>query len=102
MMNEMQCEPEQFPGRIIFMSMYNHIVWGEKGNKEMCIAFLGSGSEKKWYGTYTYKSNGEWDRVAENMMINLSESGHPVLRGSSALERGALKSKGKGTLSFHF
>ena len=28
-------------------------------------------------------------------MINFSESGHPVFRGSSALERGNLKSKGK-------
>ena len=32
MMTEMQCEPEQFPGRIILMSMYNDIVWGDKGN----------------------------------------------------------------------
>ena len=27
MMTDIQCEPEQFPGRIIFMSMYNDIVW---------------------------------------------------------------------------
>ena len=27
MMTEMQCEPEQFPGRIIFMSMLNDVVW---------------------------------------------------------------------------
>ena len=27
MMNEMQCEAEQFTGRIIFMSMYNDVVW---------------------------------------------------------------------------
>ena len=26
-MTEIQCEPEQLPGRIIFMSMYNDIVW---------------------------------------------------------------------------
>ena len=66
------------------------------------LSFVGPGSEKKWYGTHTYKPSGEWDRVAEDMMINFSESGHPVFRGSSALERGALKSKGKGKLSFHF
>ena len=35
-------------------------------------------------------------------MINFSEGGHPVFRGSSALERGDLKSKGKGKLSIHF
>ena len=36
------------------------------------------------------------------MILNFSESGHPVLRGSSALERGDLKSKGNEQLSFHF
>ena len=29
MMTELKCEPEQFKGRIIFMSMYNDIVWRE-------------------------------------------------------------------------
>ena len=38
MMTETQCEPEQFPGRIIFMSMYNDIVGREKGNEELCSA----------------------------------------------------------------
>ena len=79
MMTEIKCEPEQFPDRIISMSMYNDIVWGEKGNKEMCVAnslnvteyarrfapghwsFLGPKSEKKRYGTHTCKPNGEWD-----------------------------------------
>ena len=27
MMTETQCEPDQFQGRIIFMSMHNDIVW---------------------------------------------------------------------------
>ena len=35
-------------------------------------------------------------------MINFSESGHPVFRGSSAFESGDLKSKRKGKLSIHF
>ena len=30
MMTEIQSEPEQCTGRIIFMSMYNDILWGEK------------------------------------------------------------------------
>ena len=65
MMTEMKCEPEQFQGRIIFMSMYNDIVQGGKGNREACVAislmvadyarkfaprhwsFLGPGSETK-------------------------------------------------------
>ena len=29
-MTETQCEPEQFQGRIIFMSMYNDIAWGDE------------------------------------------------------------------------
>ena len=37
-MTESKCEPEQFKGRIIFMSMYNDIDWGKRGNKENCIA----------------------------------------------------------------
>ena len=35
------------------------------------------------------------------MMINLRESGHPLFRGTRALFRGALKSKGGGQLSIH-
>ena len=31
-MNKMG-EPEQFPGRIIFMSMFNDIIWGNKDNE---------------------------------------------------------------------
>ena len=87
------------------MSMYNDIVWREKGNKVLCIAnslnvaeyarrsapghwlFLGPRSEMKWCGTHTCKPNGEWDNVAEIMMINFCESGHPVFRGSGALEK---------------
>ena len=36
-MIEIQCELEQFEGRIIFMSVYNDIVWREKGHEELCI-----------------------------------------------------------------
>ena len=35
------------------------------------------------------------------MMISYSESGHPIFRATSALERGTLKSKGSGQLSIH-
>ena len=44
----------------------------------------------------------EWDEAAEGMMLNFAESGHPVFRASSALERGELKSKGKGVKTIHF
>ena len=56
-------------------------------------SFLGPGSEKKWYSTLESRPQGEWDRVAELMMIKFSESGHPVFRSTSPLSRGTLKSK---------
>ena len=48
------------------------------------------------------RPHGEWDRVAELMMIKFSESGHPVFRATSPLSRGTVKSKGCGKLSIHF
>ena len=41
---------------------------------------LGPGSEKKWYGTYSGKPDGDWDKTAERMMLNFAESGYPVFR----------------------
>ena len=38
----------------------------------------------------------KWDKIAEDMMLNFAESGHPTFRATNALERGELKSKGKG------
>ena len=35
-MRDLQCEPEHFKDRIIFMSMYNDIAWREEGNTERC------------------------------------------------------------------
>ena len=65
-------------------------------------SFLGLGSETKWYSTYNERTQGEWDRVAELMMIKFRENGHPVFRATSPLSRGSLKSKGGGKLSIHF
>ena len=112
--------PEQFKGRIIFMSMFNDISWGSEYNEQECeananlvsiyarrfspgrLSFLGPRSGKKWYSTHESKPQGEWDRVAELMMIKFSESGHSVFRSTSPLSRGTLKSKGGGKLSIHF
>ena len=62
---EMSTEPENFTGRIMFMSMFNDISWGSKDNEKECEsnaqlvslfakrfsegqwALLGPGSEKK-------------------------------------------------------
>ena len=65
-------------------------------------SFLGPGSEKKWHGTHVNQRDGEWEDTAEGMMLNFAESGHPVFRAASVLERGGLKSKGKGMKSIHF
>ena len=60
-----------------------------------CWSYLGLGCEKKWYGPHVNKPNGEWSRVTKIMMINFAESGHPVFRANSALERRELKTKEK-------
>ena len=84
MMTESKCEPQRFKGRIIFMSMFYGIVWGEKGNTARCEfnsprrfprghwSFLGPGSEEKRYGTYTDKPDGSWNHSAENTTANFS------------------------------
>ena len=66
------------------------------------LSFLGPGSEKKWSYSYVDRPQGEWDRVAELMMIKFGESGHTVFRDTSPLSRGTLKSKGGEKLSIHF
>ena len=73
-----------------------------KGKEKSGKGFLGPGSEKKCYSTHGSRPQGEWDRVAELMMIKFGESGHPVFRSTSPLSRGMLTSKGGGKLSKHF
>ena len=65
-------------------------------------SFFGPGSEKKWYSTHGSRPQGEWDRVADLMLIKFGESGHPILRATNPLSRGTLKRKGGGKLSIHF
>ena len=66
------------------------------------MSFLGPGSEKKWYLFREDSPQGEWDKIAEKMMLTFAESGHPVLRATSPVSRGVLKSKGVGKMSIHF
>ena len=83
-----------FTGRILFMSMFNDISCEGKGNKEQCLkdadfvktfarrfgigqwSFIGPGSEKKWYPSEN-SPQGEWDYIAEDMLLKFAESGHP-------------------------
>ena len=112
--------PENLTGMIIFISMFNNISWGSKDNKIECESnaqlvslfarrfgaeqwsFLGLGAEKKLYSISEDSPQGEWDNMAEQMMVTLAESGHPVFRATSPLSRGVLKSKGGGKLSIHY
>ena len=112
--------PETFTRRIIFMSMFNDISWGSRDIEKECESkarlvslyarrfgagqwsFLGLGSEKKWYSISADCAQGEWDRMAEKMMLEFAESGHPVFRATSPLSRGQLKSKGGRKLSIHY
>ena len=107
LLSRLSVTPEKFNGRIIFMSMFNDISWGSKDNKKECEAnaqlvslcakkfgagqwsFLGPGSEKKWYSISADSPQGEWDKIAELMMLKFGESGHPVFRPTSPLSRGS-------------
>ena len=111
--------PETFTGRILFMSMFNDISCDRKDNKDECLAnaetvkvlarrfgigqwsFIGPGSEKKWYSSEN-SPQGAWDDIAEQMLLEFAESGHPTFRATTPLSRGILKSKGRGKLSIHF
>ena len=111
--------PETFTGRILFMSMFNDISCNRHDNKVECLknaefvktsakrfgigqwSFIGPGSEKKWYPSEN-SPHGAWDHVAEDMLLKFAESGHPIVRATTPLSRGKLKSKGKGKVSIHF
>ena len=111
--------PETFIGRILFMSMFNDISCDRYDNEDGCLknaefvktfekrfgigqwSFIGPGSEKKWYPSEN-SPQGTWDHIAEEMLLEFGESGHPIFRATTPLSRGQLKSKGRGKLSVHF
>ena len=111
--------PATFTGRILFLSMFNDISCDRKDNKDECLrnaesvkvfarrfgigqwSFIGSGSEKKRYSSEN-SPQGAWDNIAEQMLLEFAESGHPTFRAKAPLSRGILKSKGRGKLSIHF
>ena len=64
-------------------------------------SFIGPGSEKKWYSSEN-STQGAWDNIAEQMLLEFVEIGHPIFRATTPLSRGSLKSKGRGKLSIHF
>ena len=58
-------------------------------------------SEKKWFSSEN-SPQGAWDNIAEQMLLEFAESGHPIFRATTPLSWGNLKSKGRGKLSIHF
>ena len=115
--------PDNFTGRILFMSMFNDISCGTKDNEEECLAnaklvslyarrfpnfpkgqwsFVGPGCEKKWYSISEDSPQGIWDTIAERMLLEFAESGCPIFPAPTPLSRGQLKSKGHGNLSIHY
>ena len=82
---------KNFTGRIIFMSMVNDISWGLRDTEKECESnarlvslyarrfgagqwfFLGFRSEKKWYSLSADSPQGEWDRMAEKMILEFGE-----------------------------
>ena len=106
--------------RTDYLHLFNDISWGSTENKQECElsaqlvsicaqkfssgrwSFFGLGSEKNWYSIHESKPQGEWDRVAEQMMLKFGESRHPVFRSTSPSFGGVLRSKGGGKLSIHF
>ena len=101
------------------MSMFNDISCDRKDNKDECLrnaesvkvfarrfgvgqwSFIGPGSEKKWYSSEN-SPQGAWDNIAEQMLLEFAESGHPFFRATTPLSRCNLTSKGRGKLSIHF
>ena len=96
-LSTMSVEKEDFTGRIIFMSMFNDISWRSKDNEQECElsaqlvsiyaqrfspgrwSFLGPGSEKKWFSISEDSPQGEWDRIAEQMMLTFCRKQTPSL-----------------------
>ena len=102
--------PETFTGRILFMSMFNDISCDGEGNKEGLAnskvvavfakrfgighwSFIGPGSEKKWYSMEENSPQGIWDHIADEMLVELAESGCPIFRASTPLSRVISKAK---------
>ena len=102
------------------MSMSNDMVWDSKGMMKyvetiqrqfnrmfvdsVAVTGLSLGLDLKRSGTELTRSktDGSWDRIAGQMLLNFSGSRHPVFRCTSALERGQLRSKTSGKKSIHF
>ena len=103
--------PENFTGRIVFLSIFNDISWRSRDNEKECKSnaqlvslcakrfeigqwsFIGPGSEKKWYSISEDSPQGIWDNLAEKMLLEFAESGCPTFRAATPLSRGHLRAR---------
>ena len=94
--------PATFTGRILFTSMFNDISCDRKGNKHECLAnagvvkvlarrfgvgqwsFIGPGSEKR-YSMEENSPQGICDHIADEMLLESTESGHPTFRATTSI-----------------
>ena len=92
LMRVLQCEPEHFTDRIIFMSVSNDIAWGEKGNTERCeynsqtVAECARLDQRRNCAELTLTNQTDPGTKLQRtcMMKNFSDSGHPIFLASSA------------------
>ena len=48
-------------------------------------SLIGPGSEKKWYSISVDSPQGEWDKMADRMLLEFTESGHPIFRAAKTI-----------------
>ena len=78
-MTDVQCEPENFKGRIIFMSMYNDIDWKEKRKTKNNVKY----NSQKVCKSRSLAILGTWIRkavVRELTLTNLMVFGIQLLK----------------------
>ena len=111
--------PETFTGRILFMSMFNDISCDRNDNKDECLrnaesvkalarrfgigqwSFIGPSSEMKWYSSEN-SPQGAWDNIAEKMLLEFADSGHPVFLCNDSIVQGCSQKQGARKIIYTF
>ena len=111
--------PENFTGRILFMSMFNDISFGTKDNEKNAWQMPKSSLytqrvlekdnghslvqiPKRSGILWKSSPQGIWDHIAQKMLLEFAESTCPTFRATTPLYKGQLRSKGHGKLSIHY
>ena len=51
-------------------------------------SFIGPGSEKKWYSMEENSPQRIWDHIADEMLLEFAESGHPIFPRNNSIVPG--------------